>query len=157
LDPPDAAEDAEWFNVTAWQGGGSVIADLVEVDEGIYRTSDPIPVYGGWKTLIRLHHGKSIVAVPIYLPDDPAIPAREVPATPRFTRPFVLDKQIVLREAKDVDAALTYSASSALAALAIAWVVALAWGLRRLGDLESLGPLKRPAPAGAMPEGTTRA
>ena len=28
LDPPDAAEDAEWLNATAWQGGGSVVESL---------------------------------------------------------------------------------------------------------------------------------
>lgn len=32
--PPDAAEDAEWFNVTAWQGGGSVAEELERTGEG---------------------------------------------------------------------------------------------------------------------------
>ena len=28
LTPPDAAEDAEWFVATSWQGKGSIVADL---------------------------------------------------------------------------------------------------------------------------------
>ena len=39
------------------------------------------PISGNWKSLIRLHTGSSIVAVPLYLPEDPAIPILEVAAT----------------------------------------------------------------------------
>ena len=30
LDPADAADDAEWFKATSWQGGGSIVSDLRE-------------------------------------------------------------------------------------------------------------------------------
>ena len=35
--PPDAAEDAEWLNVTAWQGGGLVVDELERTGPGEYR------------------------------------------------------------------------------------------------------------------------
>jgi hypothetical protein len=131
--PYEAAEGAEWFNVTAWQGGGSVVEDLVRSGEGAYRTVGPIPIHGSWKALIRLHRGRSLVAVPIYLPEDRAIPAEEVPADSHFSRKFIPDKRILLREAKDAEPWLTFSASTLLIVIAALWLAILGWGLRRLG------------------------
>jgi hypothetical protein len=42
------------------------------------------------------------------------------------------DKEIVLREAKDVSAGLTYAGSGAIAVIAIVWVLVIGWGLMRL-------------------------
>lgn len=132
LHPADLAEDAEWFNVTAWQGGGSIVDEPEEISPGRYRTTRPIPVHDEWKALIRLHRGSAIDAVPIYLPKDPAIPAPEVPAEERFTRSFLLDKSILLREAKEVGTSLTYSASAVMVVIAAVWALLLGWGLFRL-------------------------
>lgn len=132
LQPVDLAEGAEWFNVTAWQGGGSIVDEPEEVSPGTYRTTTPIPVHDGWKALIRLHTGATIDAVPMYLPEDAAIPAPEVPAEERFTRQFVLDKSILLREAKEVGAPIIYSASGIMIAIAALWALLLGWGLFRL-------------------------
>src|SRR3954469_2967479 len=62
LSPPSAADDAEWFDATAWQGGGLVLDHLKRVGDGVYRTTEPIPVHWNWKSLIRLHHGNSLTA-----------------------------------------------------------------------------------------------
>jgi uncharacterized protein YndB with AHSA1/START domain len=132
LSPRDAADDAQWLSMTAWQGGGLVLDRLERVDRGVYRTTEPIPVHGNWKALLRLHHGDSLQAVPIYLPRDPAIPAREVPAPTSFTREFVPDKQILQREAKSSPGALSLLASSGVLAIALALLALMAWGLRRL-------------------------
>lgn len=132
LRPADLAEGAEWFNVTAWQGGGSVVDEPKEIDPGTYRTTTPIPVHGDWKALIRLQRGASIVAVPIYLPEDVAIPAPEVRAENSFTRRFVMDKTILLREAKDVSGPLTYGAATMMLLIASVWALTLGWGLHRL-------------------------
>ena len=57
LTPAGAADDAYWFQATAWQGGGLVLADMVPTGEpGTYRSAEPMPVDGHWKTL-RLHPG----------------------------------------------------------------------------------------------------
>jgi hypothetical protein len=133
LDPPDIAEGAEWFNVTAWQGGGSVVEPLEPLGDGRYRTSAPIPLHGEWKALLRLQRGASIVAVPIFLPRDPAIPAPEVAAEDGVTREFILDKKILLREAKEVDRPLTITAAVVMTGIALLWAATLGWGLYRLG------------------------
>ena len=89
FDPPNAADDAEWLTATSWQGGGLVVDRLERV--GARRLPDhrADPGHGAWKSMIRLHHGASLTAVPIYLPDDPAIPVKGVPADRRsFTREF---------------------------------------------------------------------
>ena len=43
-----------------------------------------MPIGGDWKTLVRLHTGTDLTAAPIYLPEDPAIPAKEIPARASF-------------------------------------------------------------------------
>jgi hypothetical protein len=139
--PPDAVEDAHFANVTAWQGGGSVVSELREVRPGVYRTTEPIPVYDGWKALLRVHSGDSLVGVPIYLPRDSAIPAPEVPAAASFTRPFVRDVEILQREQKDdVPGALKLVAYLTVGALAAGLVALIAWALLRL---EGAGPRSR--------------
>jgi hypothetical protein len=145
LKPSDLADDADWFNVTAWQGGGSVVTEPKLVGDGAYRTEVPVPISGDWKTLIRLQRGSAVIALPVYLPDDSAIPAPEVPAEDGVTRPFILDKKIVLREAKDVSTALTSGASLAILLIALGWIATLAWGLLRLSSA-------RPQPRGLAAE-----
>jgi hypothetical protein len=132
LQPPDVANDAEFFNITAWQGDGSVVQEPVRVREGVYRFEDPVPAGGDWKTLLRMQKGASLMAVPVYLPEDRAIPAPEVPAQANMQREFISDKEIVLREAKDVSPSLIYAGSGAIGAIAILWVLVIGWGLMRL-------------------------
>lgn len=136
IEPAPLADGAEWLNVTAWQGGGSVIAPLEQVGPGEFR-SEEFPIHGEWKALIRLHTGSAIVAVPLYLPADPAIPAPAVEARPTFTREFVPDKQILLREAKDTPQWMSVVGNSFLGLIVVVWITVLAWGLRRLDHRSS--------------------
>jgi hypothetical protein len=148
LDPPEAADDAEWLNVTAWQGGGSVVDRLQKVGPGVYRTTKPIPVHGSWKAILRLHKGDAVQGMPIFLPRDAAIPAREVPAPDRFTRPFVRDKKNLQREQKEgVSGALSTFAYLTLLAIALGLVAVLGWGLARLErSSRPRSPREPPAP-----------
>jgi hypothetical protein len=132
LSPPDAAADAEWFDVTAWQGGGLVVDPLKRIGDGVYRTTEPIPVYGNWKAMIRLHKGNSLTAVPIYLPRDAAIPVGEVPAPDRFTRSFGNEHKLLQREQKGGSPLLVAIAYSTVAGIALSLLVLLAWALHRL-------------------------
>ncbi|HKT83666.1 MAG TPA: hypothetical protein VJQ84_07495 [Solirubrobacterales bacterium] len=132
LTPRDAAEDARWFDVTAWQGGGLVVDPLERVREGVYRTTEPIPVGGNWKTMVRLHSGSSLTAVPIFLPRDAAIPAPEVPARADFTRPFADETQLLQREKTGGSPVLVAVAYATVASIALALLALLAWGLHRL-------------------------
>jgi hypothetical protein len=131
LDPPQLADDSLWFNVTAWQGGGSVVEPMRALGNGRYR-SGPVPIEGEWKTLMRLHTDSAIVAVPIYLPRDPAIPAAEVPARGEVARDFVRDKQILLREAKETPSWFSWVGNGALGLIALVWMTLITWGLRRM-------------------------
>jgi hypothetical protein len=132
MSPPDAAADAEWFDVTAWQGGGLVVAPLERTAAGVYRSTEPIPVHGDWKAMIRLHEGSSLTALPIYLPHDEAIPVGETPAPAHFTRAFGDEHELLQREAKTGSPVVVALAYSAVAGIALSLLILLAWGLHRL-------------------------
>jgi hypothetical protein len=139
LDPRDAADDAEWFTATAWQGGGSVVDRLKKVGPGTYRTTKPIPVYGNWKSTLRLHKGATVAGLPIYMPADPAIPVKGIPARDHFTRTFVRDKKNLQREQKKgVSSALTGIAYAIVFGIFAGLIAALAWGLLRFARREAL-------------------
>lgn len=152
--PSTAPQHAEWFDVTAWQGeragrGGLIIAPLHREPDGSYASDTPVPVFGTWKTLVRLHRGNQLSSLPIYLPADTAIPAPAVEATPTMTRAFVRDKKVLQREAIGGSPALQRAAYAVLGVLAAVWIASLAWGLRRL-EAGRRRPRSRP-PLGARP------
>ena len=146
IEPAAAARDAVWVNATAWQGGGLVVRRLEEVSEGVFRTTSPLPLHGEWKSLVRLSDGRSLEAVPVYLPADPAIPAEEVPAPASFEREFVSDKSILQREAKEGFGWLNLPAHLLLGLIMFSEIGLIAWGLTRLRRSAAQGP-GRSAPA----------
>ncbi len=143
LTPRNAADHAQWLTVTAWQGGGLVVDRLRRVGEGTFETTKPIPVYGQWKSMLRMENGRAVDAVPIYMPADPEIPAREVPATTSFTRGFVRDKKILQREAVGGSVWLTTPAYLLLLAIVTAWLLALGRGLRWLETTAGSGSARQ--------------
>jgi hypothetical protein len=137
IEPADVADGAEWLTVTAWQGAewqdqAVVIDHLERVDEGTWRTTEPIPVHGKWKAIVRLHAGRTLAAMPIFMPEDQAIPAEEVPADSAFSRDFVSDKELLQREQTGGAAWLEWTAYLTILAIAVAWVASIVWGLGRL-------------------------
>ncbi len=133
LDPATIADDAFVLNAISWQGGGLVVDRLERVSEGVYRTTEPLPAYGTWKTLVRLQRDNYVAGLPIYLPEDSAIPAPAVPAKARFERPFVDETQILQREQKpDVSGSLVVLAYSVVAAIVAGLVLLLGWVLARI-------------------------
>jgi hypothetical protein len=152
VDPPAAAEDPAWLNVTAWQGGGLVVDRLDPRGDGVYGTTRPIPVHGDWKASIRLQRGREVLGLPVYMPEDAAIPAAGVPAKGSFTRPFVEDHELLQREQKQgVPAWLTTAAPLGVLALALGFLATLAWGLGRIArrapaQPPPARPLPRPQP-----------
>jgi len=135
ITPPEAAEEANWVSAISWQGGGLVVDDLEQTGPGVYRSTEPLPVHGTWKSLIRLHKGDSLVGLPIYLPEDRAIPADAVPANPRFEREFVDETVILQRELKsDVPGYLAALAYSIVGVIVLAIILLLGWVLARLGS-----------------------
>jgi hypothetical protein len=132
MSPPDAATGAEWFDVTAWQGGGLVVDPLQRTAPGVYRTTEPIPVHGNWKAMIRLHDENSLTALPIFLPRDEAIPVGETPAPANFTRSFGDEHQLLQREQKGGSPLLVAVAYTTVAGIALSLLALLAWALHRL-------------------------
>jgi hypothetical protein len=166
LDPPDAADDAEWFHALSWQGGEPFVLDeLEQVEPGVYRTTEPLPVDGTWKTLVRLHEGNSLTLLPVYLPADPAIPAEGVPATDGITREFVAEKEFLQREAKADPGPLSLVAYLTVVAITLGFLSLVAWGLHRLATAaEARAPEEdaaskettRPQPPVRRPAAVTR-
>ncbi|HEV7933976.1 MAG TPA: hypothetical protein VGP70_16920 [Actinomadura sp.] len=138
VSPAGAVKDPAWMAITAWQGGGLHVDRLTPLGNGEYRTTGPMPLYGQWKTLIRLHDGRSLSAVPIYLPDDPAIDARALPAPPRFTRPVQDERKVLQRELKSDVPGWSWAAASAVVLLCtLLLVIALGWGVARISRMLS--------------------
>lgn len=162
LEPPDVAEGANWLYILAWNGGEDRVVDrLQEVGDGVYRSTEPIPLHGGWKAGLRLNNGRERGAVPIRLPVDRGLPnaeqripavvtadqlaramrrsaGAELPAPASFTRPFGDDNLIVLRETRgDVPGSVW--------AIGIGFT-ALLWGLFVAGLAIGLGRMARRAP-----------
>lgn len=152
ITPASAARNADWLTATAWQGGGKlVVDDLERVADGVYRTTQPIPVGGTWKTMIRLHKGDSLMTSEVFLPRDTAIPAPEVPALASFTRPFRTDKEVLQREAKQGVSATTWTIGySIVGSIAGGLILLLGWGMVRLVRASREEPLgggpRRPRP-----------
>lgn len=148
--PPGAAENADLLRTIAWQGGGFATHPLKKVGPGVYRTTEPVPVHGSWKTGIRLQRDGAMSSVTLYLPKDDAIPLPEVPASPRFTRPLQGEGRILRREAKDVPGWIWTASTGAVAVGMMALLYGWALGLRRLADAAPEPPARRrpPAPAG---------
>ena len=97
LKPADAAEGAAWFETMSWQSGRLVLAEMEATGPGRYRSTVPLPITGNAKTLVRLHRGSEVMAVPVYMPADPEIGASELPAVDRTAR-FERDSRLLMRE-----------------------------------------------------------
>ena len=133
FDPADAPENADWVRGIAWQGGGLVDAPIEEVEPGVWRTTEPLPLYGNWKALIRFHEGSSILGLPVYLPEDPAIPAEGVAAPQSFERAFIPEKQILQRELKDdVPTALPPISYTIVGVVFLGLIMLLGWAMARV-------------------------
>jgi hypothetical protein len=141
INPPDlVSNNPEWLSILSWQGRmendrGIVIDRLERVGPGHYRSTQPVPVWGSWKTLLRVQDGYTMTAVPIYEPADEAIPAPEVAALPTSTRPFVQEITILQRERDPNAPTWLFTAGSILVLIFTLMVIAgLTWGAGRINS-----------------------
>ena len=145
---PRAVDEPAWAVITGWQGKGLHVEPLISEGGGVYRTSAPMPLHGQWKTLIRLHDGRTLAGVPIYMPADPAIGAGALPAPPSFERAVQSERGILQRELKtDVPGWLWLVCSSVVLACTLALILSLGWGVSRVS--RSLRPEEPARPADA--------
>jgi hypothetical protein len=135
LDPPTLGDNAFWVQALAWQDGKLVIDQLDETSPGVYETTKPIPVNGTWKSLIRLQRDNYVAGLPIYLPEDSAIPAPAVKAPAHFDRPFTDETEILQREQKSgVPGYLAGIAYSVVALIVLSLLLLLGWVLNRIAQ-----------------------
>ena len=139
INPPNLiSEDPNWVSVLGWQGGlanerGIFVDRLERLGPGHYRSTQPMPVYGKWKTLLRVHDGRIFTAVPIFLAGDPGIGAPEIPAQATMTRPFVPEITILQRE-RNPDTPMVLWTIGGLVVLVCTMIMigGLAWGAGRI-------------------------
>lgn len=124
--------DQKWAKSIAWQGPGFVVADLEKIGPGKYKTSEPLPAFGKWKSMVRFHSGDSLMGVSVFEPNDPAIPAAEVPALPVVTRSLQPDRVILQREAKFDGGWLPMLGYLIMLGIALLLLGLLAWGIQRI-------------------------
>lgn len=148
IEPAPIAEHPTWLTITGWQGGALHVDRLTEVAPGVYRTNQPMPTHGPWKTMIRLHSGRAILATPVHFPADVTRSRPGVPAPPQFTREALPEYQLLRREAAPgVPPWLWPASSAAVVACALAYVLALGWGGQRIGRAISGPPCAERGPA----------
>ncbi|OBI29261.1 hypothetical protein [Mycobacterium sp. E2238] len=150
------SDHPDWLTILSWQGRmqndrGLMIDKLAKVGPGHYRSTQPVPVWGDWKTLLRVQDGRTMTAVPIYEPADDAIPAPEVPALASSTRPFVLEVTILQRERDQSAPAWLFTAGGIVVLfLTLMVITALTWGAGRINNAESVPTVpeaeKQPVP-----------
>jgi hypothetical protein len=146
FNPPDViSDDPNWVAIMAWQGKlenqrGQFVDNLERVGPGHYVSTQPAPVAGDWKTLLRVHDGKTFTAVPIYLAGDPGIGAQEVPAEAQFTRPFVAEITILQRErSPDIPQSLWLIGCLVVLACTLTMIGGITWGGGRINNSEPSG------------------
>jgi hypothetical protein len=132
FDRPSVTRDAEWVSVLAWQGDRRRVLDrLRPVGDGAWRTTRAVPLHGAWKTLVRVHSGRVMLAAPLYLPRDGAIPSPGLTLPARSTQRMVHDQRVLQIERKpDVPAWLWTTAVTAVLAMCglLLFLIALGTG-----------------------------
>ncbi|MBB5858119.1 hypothetical protein ACFQ05_21105 [Amycolatopsis umgeniensis] len=125
---PELADDAVWLNGFAWQGGDFFTAPLEKIGDGVYRTVQPLPVFGQWKTGIRVHVPNRMMGLaPIYAPADPAANAPSIDAA-SGSRVFMSEIEFLQRERKSETPAVLWTVAYAVVGLIFAGMWALfAW------------------------------
>ena len=133
--PANAATNAHWFQVMAWQGNGFAVTDMKPTGTpGEYVAEKYVPVGGKWKTMLRLHKGASMVSIPVYMPADKEIAgAKEVPAVDK-TMPFLTEQRYLLRETHSGPIWFSLAVYLVLLAISIAWIGSFVFTARKLSS-----------------------
>ncbi|MDO9353705.1 MAG: hypothetical protein Q7T55_08415 [Solirubrobacteraceae bacterium] len=95
---PAITKNPSWIYAMGWQGDGSYIDHLKQRADGSWATTQPVPLDGKWKTMVRVHSGKTMLSTPIRFPADPAISFAGFAEQPTATRAMVPDTQIMQLE-----------------------------------------------------------
>jgi hypothetical protein len=151
INPPDlVSANPEWVSILSWQGGtandrGLVIDNLQRIGPGHYRSTGPIPVWGSWKTLLRVQDGKTMAGVPIFLAADPGVnkpaegvAARRIDAKEIFGAPHLQAEITILQRERtpDTPASLWFAGCLIVLVCTLIVVAGLTWGAGRINNSE---------------------
>ncbi|MBA2349477.1 MAG: hypothetical protein H0V81_14410 [Solirubrobacterales bacterium] len=159
LSRPDLAVDGNWIHVLGWQGGGRHEARLIRRPDGSLRSSRPVPIGGTWKTFVRLHKGRTQVAVPIRMPADAPLDFAgfAAPVDGPVTRPLLRDSKLLQIERKDDGPFWAWTpAMLFVMALNLALMSLVAAGAVRSGRVAAAGDDASPPGAASPPDGAVR-
>ncbi|MCW2998253.1 MAG: hypothetical protein JWN65_1802 [Solirubrobacterales bacterium] len=145
--PASAAQDNAWFNALTWQTGGKrVVARMRQRADGTWRSDRPVPLGGEGKSLLRLHKGRSMLGIALYLPSDPAIPRAGVVRPDRFSAPLMPDNRLMQTERKDyVPGWLWTPAALVMILCCMAFLVAMSAGIARATETRTDVPPADPS------------
>jgi hypothetical protein len=129
MEPADAADGARWFDAMAWQGGGFELYRMEKVADGAYRSAGLLPLYGRWKSMVRLHSGqRDMVAMWVYAPEDAEIGKEGIAAVSGATRMFGHEQEVLRREERtDVPSWMWNSAYALLAVVGAMEIAGIIW------------------------------
>jgi hypothetical protein len=134
FDPPSAAQNAEWVDGLAWQGSGLIVRHMKHLGGGTWTTTRPLPLSGHWKTMLRIHKGRSMLAAGLYLRPDPAIPYKGLRAANGSTQTMVYDQHFLQLERKPNTPTYLWTPAVTIVLLALGGFIGLlALGVGRLG------------------------
>ncbi|MCV7285553.1 hypothetical protein H7J87_09450 [Mycolicibacterium wolinskyi] len=152
------SDNPEWVSILAWQGGlanerGLVVDRLEKVGPGHYRSTQPIPVSGSWKTVLRIQDGTTMAGVPVFLPADPGIGAEETPAQASATRDFVQEITLLQRERNLNHPSWLFNVASLVVLVCtLILIAALTWGAGRINARELAAGSKIDEPRPVQPQ-----
>lgn len=102
VDPVDAVDTADRFEVFQWQGMSRTIARLEPTGTpGSYVADQPVPTAGERKVFVFYVEGSDLGSIPVSFPADPEIGASAIPMVDERTEPFRTHTELFLREALD--------------------------------------------------------
>ncbi len=133
--------------------GRSHVSQLDEIGPGTYRITEPIPVDGTWKTTLRLHKGRELAGLPIFLPDGPGDPGRarcRSSSTARATSSSTRRTSSASRSTTS-PGWLTLAAYLGVGLISLALIFVVGWGLARLEKRGGGPPDESAEPAGVGP------
>ncbi|MEV0286127.1 MULTISPECIES: hypothetical protein [unclassified Kribbella] len=129
LEPAGAAQGARWFQAMAWQGAGFVTHRMEKVADGTYQSADALPMFGKWKSMIRLHQGqRDLVSMWVYAPEDAAIEKPAVQVSDGRTVEFIDEQQVLRREERtDVPRWMWNGGYALLGVVGLLEIAGIAW------------------------------
>ena len=146
LDPPGTAAGADWFEVMAWQGGPPVRHfPMVQQSPGHFQAQGTVPTGGNWKSLVVIHHGNVVEAVPVAFPADPPFHLKAIEPPDSRTLAFSPSSKYLMREFTGTIVWPAIVITSLFALTVLVWVVSTAVAYRAVG--RKIGPPRSGKPA----------